>query len=70
MVQKELGQKTQALAILLVAFAADLEDGDGLFAVDFIARRMVPHTLGCVTFELKKIFGRITFLPKDWMPNQ
>ena len=53
-VQKELCQKTEALAVLLVAFATDLEDGDGLFAVDLVARRMVPHALGRVTFQLKK----------------
>ena len=53
-VQKELCQKTEALAVLLVAFATDLEDGDGLFAIDLVAGGMVPHALGRVTFQLQK----------------
>ena len=35
--QEQLGQQAEALAILLVAFPANLEHGDRLLPVDFVA---------------------------------
>jgi len=40
MVEEELGEQAQVLCVDLVYTAVDLEEGDGLFAVDLVARGM------------------------------
>ncbi len=50
-VQKELGEETQALAVHLVPLPADLKDGDLVPAVDLVSRRMLPHALAGVPLE-------------------
>ena len=50
-VQEELGQEAQVLAVDLARHAVHLEDGEVVLAVDLVRRRVVPEALGTVPLE-------------------
>lgn len=50
-VEEEFGQQAQVLCVRLVLAAVDLEEADGLLAVDFVARRVAQVTLDQMPFQ-------------------
>ncbi len=55
MVEEQLGQEAEVLAVKLVVAAVDLEDGERALAVDLLARRLAAHALASVVSEIKKV---------------
>ena len=47
-VEKEFGQEAEILTVHFVFLSVDFENGNLRFAVDFVAGRMAPNTLGQV----------------------
>ena len=50
-VQEQLGQEAEVLAVDLAGHAVHLEDGEVLVAIDFVGRRMKPVALGPVALQ-------------------
>ena len=55
MVEKELGQEAEVLAVELVVAAVHLEDGERALAVDLLARRLATHALASVVSEKNRV---------------
>ena len=53
MVEEQLGQEAEVLAVELVVAAVHLEDGERALAVDLLARRLATHALASVVSEKK-----------------
>ena len=58
MVQEQLGEEAEVLGVVLVLPPVNLEEGDGVLAVDLIARRILVDALGQVSGDNRKWYVR------------
>ena len=54
MVQEQLGEEAEVLGVVLVLPPVNLEEGDGVLAVDLVARRILVDALGQVSGDNRK----------------
>ena len=58
MVQEQLGEEAEVLGVVLVLPPVNLEEGDGVLAVDLVARRILVDALGQVSGDNRKWYVR------------